>query len=124
MTAASQTFNLPNEPNFKALVESRNESPKRVLIHDPRLGVDADFDQLLRDVHTTRQSLVNALPGTIFGNHTNIISNNEVVYVPLLTPGNYEFIVAALAVLAIGAALVPLCESRHVQGETPSEWLN
>ena len=117
MIVSSDSLNLPNEPHFRALVQSHRDSPSRVRVCDPGFGIDADLDQLLRDVYATRQSLVASLPAAIFAPHSTIISDDEVVYLPVLAPGNYEFIVASVAILAIGAAIVPLCEfPNHIHG--------
>lgn len=79
---------------------------RHVIIHDPSCGVDATYPQLLHDILALRQRLYKCLPVSMCDEKGRIKA--ETPYVLILSRGNYEFIVAAFAVLAIGGALVPL----------------
>ena len=96
---------LPNEPIFRRLVEN-SKWMRHVIIHDPSCGVDATYPQLLHDILALRQRLYKCLPVSMCDEKGRIKA--ETPYVLILSRGNYEFIVAAFAVLAIGGALVPL----------------
>lgn len=111
MTIDYQPVTLPNEPQFKRLVRHCIESPKQVAVYDEGLKIEASYEQMFQDIQATRRSLVNSLPRSIFGSNRFIISEKQTLFVCILAPGNYEFIVAALSVLATGGALVPFGES-------------
>jgi malonyl-CoA/methylmalonyl-CoA synthetase len=102
-----QIGKLPNEPFFEHLIKARNEV-QHVVIHDPNSGVDANYTQLFTDVLNMRQAIYEALPRSMFDDKLIIVEEAPFIFV--LTPGNYEFIVASLAILGLGGALVPLCE--------------
>ncbi|GFF36871.1 hypothetical protein IFM51744_03272 [Aspergillus udagawae] len=99
---------LPNEPFFEHLVKSWNEV-QHVVIHDPQNGVDADYTQLFTDVLNMRQAIYEALPRSMFDDKRIIVEESPFIFI--LAPGNYEFIVASFAILALGGALVPLSTS-------------
>lgn len=101
----SYSSKLPNEPIFRRLVEN-NKTVHNVIVHDPSCGVNAKYPQLLRDVLALRQRLYECLPVSMFDEKGRMKGDNP--YILILSRGNYEFIVAAFSVLAIGGALVPL----------------
>jgi malonyl-CoA/methylmalonyl-CoA synthetase len=109
MTIEVQPVTFPNEPQFKRLVQHCLQSPDQVAVYDDGLGIVASYEQLLRDIEATRRSLVNSLPRSIFDANQSIISEGKTLFVAILAPG-YEFLVAALAILATGGALVPFGE--------------
>lgn len=110
MTIEFQPVIFPNEPQFKRLVQHCLESPDQVAVYDKVFGIVASYEQLLRDIEATRRLLVKSLPRSMFDTNQAIISKDQTLFVAVLAPGNYEFLVAALAVLATGGAFVPLCE--------------
>lgn len=112
MPLDSQSVAFPDEPQFKRFVEHCVLSPHRVALYDERNDVNASFEQILRDVQATRQSFVNGLPQTMFCSNGFTIAEGKTLFVPILAPTIYEFLVAALAVLATGGALIPLGESQ------------
>jgi len=89
---------LPNEPFFKAFFQHFKDSPNRPTFHDSKLNIDADYTQFLQDVHATQIGLQSV----------NSTGCKDCPYVFLLNPCNYEFAVAAFAILATGRAVVPL----------------
>jgi malonyl-CoA/methylmalonyl-CoA synthetase len=110
MTIDLQPVAFPNEPHFERLIQHCLESPDQVALYDDAMGIVASYEQLLRDIEATRRSLVNSLPQSIVDIKQGIMSKDQTLFVAILAPGNYEFLVAALAVLATGAALVPFGE--------------
>ncbi|KAJ5834119.1 NRPS-like protein biosynthetic cluster [Penicillium robsamsonii] len=104
------TLRFPNEPHFRVLLKHCEESPPDgVFFYDPSCGVEANHQQFLQDVYTTRQGLLNGLPRVLFNDQDMI--HEERPFVCLLNQGNYEYIVAAFAVLILGGAVVPLAPS-------------
>ncbi|KAH8433377.1 class I adenylate-forming enzyme family protein [Aspergillus melleus] len=99
------TLKLPNEVMFEHLVRLLENDPKPVII-DPRDGVQAGYPQLLADIRETRQRVYQTLPGDLFDNKGRISKDRPCIGV--LTPTSYDFVVAALAILAMGGAIVPL----------------
>lgn len=96
---------LPNEPIFRRLVEN-NKTVHNVIIHDPSYGLNAKYPQLLHDILALRQRLYECLPVSMFDEKGRMKGDNP--YILILSRGNYEFIVAAFSILALGGALVPL----------------
>ncbi|KAL4748746.1 hypothetical protein BDW72DRAFT_195488 [Aspergillus terricola var. indicus] len=97
---------LPNEPIFKQLL-ALSGKVNHIVVHDPNNGVDADHTQLLTDLARMRSVLRVSLPRSIF-DEAGIFIKEDKPYVFVLSDGNYEFIIAALSILSIGAAVVPL----------------
>ncbi|KAJ5907796.1 hypothetical protein N7495_000478 [Penicillium taxi] len=89
---------LPNEPFFKVFLQHVKDSPNRPIFHDSKLNIDADYTQFLQDVHATQIVLQSA----------KSTGCRDCPYVFLLNTCNYEFAVAAFAILATGRAVVPL----------------
>ncbi|KAJ5408557.1 NRPS-like protein biosynthetic cluster [Penicillium cosmopolitanum] len=101
------TLPFPNETHFRVLLKHCEESsPDDVFFYDSSCGIEANHQQFLQDVYATRQGLLNGLPRVLF-NDQDII-HEERPFICLLNQGNYEYIVAAFAVLILGGAVVPL----------------
>ncbi|KAK2865200.1 hypothetical protein FQN49_003817 [Arthroderma sp. PD_2] len=103
---------FPSHPLFKQLVEHipLNDG---IIIHDPDRGIKADYNRFLNDVLSLRRSIREQIPDLLdsYG-----IVRDEGVYICTLAPASYDFFVAAIAILAVGAALTPLAT-----GITPKE---
>ncbi|KAE8152784.1 hypothetical protein BDV25DRAFT_170018 [Aspergillus avenaceus] len=84
---------LPNEPFFHHLLR----------------GVEANYFNLLTDVLYMRQRIRHAVPASMFDSHGRIDSKRP--YMIVLAPGNYDYLVAALAILACGGAFAPIASS-------------
>jgi malonyl-CoA/methylmalonyl-CoA synthetase len=67
--------------------------------------VSKTYGELLDAVLVFREVLRAALPSKV----QRRLSNGDEVYVGVLAAGGYEFTVGVLAVLAMGAAVVPMC---------------
>ncbi|CAG8932828.1 unnamed protein product [Penicillium salamii] len=89
---------LPNEPSFKAFFQHFKNSPNRPSFRDSESDIEADYTQFLRDVYATQIGLLSV----------KSTGCKDCPYVFLLNPCNYEFAVAAFAILATGLAVVPL----------------
>ncbi|KEF52476.1 uncharacterized protein A1O9_11318 [Exophiala aquamarina CBS 119918] len=91
---------LPNDPLFlRLLTIAHGRHAGRPLIRDINAGLEATAHTLLSDVLTFRQDIVKSLaPKTI-----RDLDNGRDVLISLFAEGGYEFSVAILAVLALGA---------------------
>ncbi|KAI6757070.1 hypothetical protein HG530_011668 [Fusarium avenaceum] len=93
---------LPNNPLFARLL--RHAHRNHVAIKDQVLGVSKTYGELLDAVLVFREVVRGSLPSNV----QRRLSNGDEVYVGVLAAGGYEFTVAVLAVLALGAAVVPM----------------
>ncbi|KAJ4003123.1 hypothetical protein NW752_011701 [Fusarium irregulare] len=93
---------LPNNPLFTRLL--RHAHRNRIALKDRPLGVSKTYGELLDAVLALREVLREALPSKV----QRRLSNGDEVYMGVLAAGGYEFTVAVLAVLALGAAVVPM----------------
>ncbi|KAK4935524.1 hypothetical protein LTR10_023435 [Elasticomyces elasticus] len=96
---------LPNSPFWGKLV--RHARRNRTAIRDVDLGVSKTYGQLLSDALSLRLVVSRSLPRSTL----DAIARGEEVYIGVLAAGGYEFTVAVLAVLALGAAFVPMSVS-------------
>lgn len=75
------------------------------MINDITNNYSATHIQLLTDVLHLRNVVYDALEDKV----KEQLWRGEEVYINLLTPAGYEFAVGFLAILAVGAVIVPLC---------------
>jgi malonyl-CoA/methylmalonyl-CoA synthetase len=95
-------------PNFFLFSRLLRWSYKRHLmaVEDITYGYTASYAQLLTDVLNLRNVLRKTLPPPV----VRRIDNDEEVFINLLGPGGYEFVVGFFALMALGAVIVPICE--------------
>jgi malonyl-CoA/methylmalonyl-CoA synthetase len=94
---------FPNFFLFSRLVRLAHKE-HLIAIKDLTYGITADYAQLLTDVLHFRNLLREALhPSAI-----KRIDRGEEVYVTLVGPAGYEFVVGFFALMALGAAIVPI----------------
>ena len=99
---------FPNNPFFSKLL--RHARRDRLAIRDIDLRVEKTYTELLSDALSFRAVIEQKLkPETL-----RALANGEEVYLGILAAGGYEFTVAVIAVLAIGAATVPISVSAPV----------
>ncbi|KAJ5408554.1 hypothetical protein N7509_002437 [Penicillium cosmopolitanum] len=101
----SQTVNLPNDPLFRQLLNNAQVNPN-ILVHDPTHNKDATTAQLLHDVVAFQNKILSQLPSHHINHHGRLQTPG--VYIAILAPLSYDFIIALYAVIALGAAAVPL----------------
>ncbi|EKJ71870.1 hypothetical protein NXS19_013828 [Fusarium pseudograminearum] len=124
--ASSLSYKLPDEPVFHRLIEN-SKSITRVVVNDPTCNVQADCSKLLRDVVAFRKQLYEALPSDLFDKDGIIGASSP--YIVIVSPANYEFIVASFAILSVGGAIVPISpgvlpeEAMHFLGNSQSSVL-
>jgi malonyl-CoA/methylmalonyl-CoA synthetase len=75
-----------------------------IAIKDLTYGITADYAQLLTDVLHFR----NVLREILHPSAINRINRGEEVFVALAGPAGYEFVVGFFALMALGAAIVPI----------------
>jgi len=96
---------LPNSPLFGKLI--RHARRERVAVRDLQLGLEKTYGDLLDAVLTFREVVGASLtPST-----RTALENGDEVYIGVLAAGGWEFTVAVLTVLALGAAVIPMCKS-------------
>lgn len=95
---------FPNSPLFSRLLRLAYKKPPRLVVRDNRLGVEKTHIQLLTDVLALRSTVTATLPSTVLTS----LDNGVETYISVLAAGGYEYAVAVLAILALGAAVVPM----------------
>ncbi|KAM3415610.1 Malonate--CoA ligase [Cercospora zeina] len=100
----SESHIFPCHPLFNRLVRLAHHTPPRSCIRDGNTGVEATHVQLLTDVLAFRKRVWASLATDV----RRALDAREEVYIAILAPGGYEFTVAILAALALGAAVVPM----------------
>lgn len=100
---------FPNCSFFSKLL--RHARRNRVAVRDANLGVVKTYGDILSDALTLRPIIAKALGPEILYS----IEKGDEVFVGILAAGGYEFTIAVLAVLALGAAIVPMTVSVPVK---------
>ncbi|CAK4030611.1 Malonate-- ligase [Lecanosticta acicola] len=95
---------FPCHPLFNRLVRFAHANPPRLCVRDVNTGVEATHVQLLTDVLAFRERVWQNLSDGV----KKALDQRQEVYIGILAPGGYEFTVAILAALALGAAVVPM----------------
>lgn len=95
---------LPCHSLFQRLLRFAHQKPARLAIRESNSGKEASHIQLLSDVLALRERIWKALSQNV----QSALQRKEEVYIAVLAPGGHEYAVAMLAVLALGAAAVPL----------------
>lgn len=97
---------LPNLPFFHNLVRYAHRNPSPVAVRDVSAGVERTYHHLLSDVLAFRMTLETQLSLKI----RQDLSEDKEVYIGLQALGGYEFVVGFIAIVATGAAFVPICK--------------
>ncbi|GAB7341285.1 hypothetical protein MBLNU457_7557t1 [Dothideomycetes sp. NU457] len=93
---------LPNTPFFAKLI--RHARRNRLAVYDVDMGLKKTYGDILSDALTLRQVIKKQLGSDVLA----ALRAGREIYVGVLSAGGYEFTVAMLAVLALGAAAVPM----------------
>lgn len=97
---------FPNDAIFHQMAQLSVHIQHPIII-DPSAHVEATYNQLFHDVALLREDIVRSLPAdTIDAN--GIIRSDCDNFICVLCPGDYEFIVAFVAILSVGGAVTPL----------------
>ncbi|KAK9855033.1 AMP-dependent synthetase/ligase [Penicillium brevicompactum] len=95
---------LPNLPFFHKLLRYAHRTPSPTAIRDLNADVEKTYHDLLSDVLSFRKTLYES----ISDDARRDLEADKEVYIGLLAPGGYEYAVGFIAILAIGAAVVPM----------------
>lgn len=98
---------LPSLQFFHRLLRFAQKKPSRISIRDVKAGLEKTFHDVLSDALALRSELEKVLsPQTL-----RELAQDKEVFIGLLAPGGYEYTVGFVAILALGAAVVPMCKS-------------
>lgn len=100
---------FPNFFLFARLVRLASK-PRLVAVRDVTYDYTATYVQLLTDVLYLRNLLRQQLDPAIIAK----LEHDEEVFINLLGPGGYEYVVGFFAIMALGAVIVPICKDREV----------
>jgi malonyl-CoA/methylmalonyl-CoA synthetase len=95
---------LPCHSLFQRLLRFAHQKPPRLAIRESNTGRGATHIQLVSDVLAMKERLWNTLGQGV----QQALRRKEEVYIAVLAPGGHEYAVAILAILAVGAAAVPM----------------
>jgi malonyl-CoA/methylmalonyl-CoA synthetase len=105
---------LPDRLPFPQLLEQAKENPHPVLVRDPATGIDGTSAQLLESVIQVRDELRIRLDSDTL---SRLDSGSDDVFIFLLFPPGWNYIVSVLAVFALGGAVMPIRKSQHCPRE-------
>ena len=95
---------LPSSPLFnKLLLLARRKN--KICVRDTTNGIEADHRRFLSDIIQLRNAILEMLDTTAI----NKLWVAEEVYIALLGPAGYEYAIGFFAIVALGAAVVPIC---------------
>lgn len=95
---------LPNLPFSHKLLRYAQRKPPRLAIRDVNAGLEKTYHDLLSDALALRSELEKVLSRRTLRE----LSEDKEVYIGLLAPGGYEYTVGFVAIVALGAAVVPM----------------
>lgn len=95
---------LPNLPFFHKLLRYAQRKPPRIAIRDVNAGLEKTFRDVLSDALALRCKLKQTLTRETLRE----LAEDKEVYIGLLAPGGYEYTVGFVAIVALGAAVVPM----------------
>lgn len=101
---------LPSEPIFTRLLYSAQQKPSPVAVRDLNAGIERTYLGLLNDVLSLRKEARKRLSSKTLHD----LDNGAEVFVAVLAPGGYEYVVGVLTALALGAAVNPLNSNQPV----------
>ncbi|KAL4925368.1 uncharacterized protein BDV17DRAFT_284047 [Aspergillus undulatus] len=102
---------LPNLPFFEKLLRFAHRRSLQTALRDLNTGVEKSYLQLLTDAITLRRVIEDTLGLAVRAK----LDKDEEVFIALIAPGGYEYAVAFTAVLALGAAVVPITPALPAQ---------
>jgi acyl-CoA synthetase (AMP-forming)/AMP-acid ligase II len=97
---------LPNLPFFHKLLRYAQRKPSRIAVRDVNASLEKTYHDVLSDALALRVELEKTLGQSTLRD----LSEDKEVYIGLLAPGGYEYTVGFIAILAMGAAVVPMGE--------------
>lgn len=98
---------LPNNPFFAKLL--RHAHRNRIAVRDRN---EQDMSKTYGDMLSDALALRNVLERTLSDDNCARLRKGDELYIGVLAAGGYEFSVAMVAVLAFGAAVVPMSKPK------------
>jgi malonyl-CoA/methylmalonyl-CoA synthetase len=95
---------LPADPIFTRLLNLASRRKAKISIRDDVAQIEKSHLELLNDVLSLRNTVRSLLDWTTLQR----LEKGEEVWISILAPGSYDFAVAILATLALGAAASPI----------------
>ncbi|KAF7617987.1 hypothetical protein AFLA_006894 [Aspergillus flavus NRRL3357] len=92
---------FPDDVLFRRLIDIAIERDSKTIVDDYSTGTQFGYRQILHGIAKLQQTLQGLL-------HLSESRKPGSVYVALLAPNGYEFIVGVIAVLAVGGVVVPM----------------
>ncbi|KAJ5103548.1 hypothetical protein N7532_004077 [Penicillium argentinense] len=105
---------LPNSPWFHKLLRYAQRMTPRVAIRDVNAGFEKTYHDLISDVLSFRNHLRRQMSSQTLRD----LAEDKEVYIGLLAPGGYEYTVGFIAIVALGAAVVPMAAGLPVEEAT------
>lgn len=118
MGAPRKQESFPNDSFFKEILSRAKSSSGAWFIHDPANCIKVTYTQLLHDVLAFKATLRSSLS---IDTLRVLESSNEKVGLNffIFAPSGYYFLVAFLAVLALGGVAVPLGKCSLMDYDVP-----
>lgn len=95
---------LPNSPWFHKLLRYAQRKSSRVAIRDVNANIEKTYHDLVSDALAFRNELRRRMSAQTLRD----LAENKEVYIGLLAAGGYEYTVGFIAIVALGAAVVPM----------------
>lgn len=105
------TRKLTSAASFQSITEVCRSDPPRIAIDDVRFKHQRTHLELLSDVLALRETVMSALDAATL----EALEQRAEVYIAIVAAGGYEYTVAMLTVLAMGAAAVPITPALPVE---------
>ncbi len=104
---------LPDDQLFARLLQLATRKQDEVIVDDQSIGKQFGYRHIIHGTVKLSQKLQGLLD-------QSVLDNRGRFYVAVLAPNGYEFIIAVLAVLAIGGVVVPMRKSNYAQNTLQS----
>lgn len=111
----NKAHELPNSPFFSELLRHAHFLDQPAIRDLNQDGLTTTYAELLSDALNIRNLLRSSLARELI---SRIHADEEEICIGVLAAGGYEYVVAVLAVLALGAAVVPMAVVLPVQEAT------
>ena len=98
---------VPNAPFLADVLKHVQNDPDAILFIDETQNLAVTRERMLRDTLSVRDKILKSLNEDI---QADLYQGEVDVFICILLPSSYEFFVMFLAIIALGAAAVPLCK--------------
>ena len=103
----SETRLVPNDLFIADLFQQYLLDASAMTIRDDHINFEASRERFLLDVLALRNAIFAQLPDNA---RARLLQKGADVFICVVLPGGYDFVVASIAIISIGAAVVPLSE--------------